>query len=178
MDEGGCWRVYGEGKEIIHVPEDKCISALASFSALTFSPSLSPSLFILCSSVHPYYSCFLPLCCCLTGWDGMTFCHGVWNTSDITCQLRDNNGWHEVDTGKARCSTSTQFHLCPNSIKWSLDFIFFLTVGSKSVSVVNVSLQGAKDANSLKSVILKSNKCILYYSALNSSKSLLDQVHL
>lgn len=36
----------------------------------------------------------------------------------------------------------------------------------------------AKDANSLKSLLLKVNKCTSYCPALNSSKSLLDELHL
>lgn len=34
--------------------------------------------------------------------DDRALCHGVWNTLNITCQLRDNNGWQESEGTRAK----------------------------------------------------------------------------
>lgn len=101
-------------------------SLLASFPALARSPSsISPSSLISYSSVQPHYSCSLsslPLSGRLTRND-RAFCHGVWNTLNITCQLRDDNGWHGAEGTRAKRASlpSTHFRLCLNPITGRLE---------------------------------------------------------
>lgn len=107
---GGCEGAgWGYGKKIfINMPQDKCVFSthLIPCSISTFFPSLC----------IPQSSHIIPV------WPADTndraFCHGVWNTLNITCQLRDNNGWQRSRgyAGKARRSTSTYFRLCLNPI--------------------------------------------------------------
>lgn len=118
----------GMAKRLFICQKINVFSLLASFPALTFSPSsISPSSLISYSSVQPHYSCSLSSMLLSGGLtrNDRAFCHGVWNTLNITCQLRDNNGWHRVDTGEARRPTSTHFHLCLNPIIGRLLFFFF-----------------------------------------------------
>lgn len=75
----------------------------------------SPLPLISYSPAQPHYSCSLSSSQQsgrLTQND-RAFCHGVWNAPNITCQLRDDNGWHRAEGTRAK----RDFSLLPSLFK-------------------------------------------------------------
>lgn len=102
----------GMAKRLFICQKINVFSLLALFPALTCSPSsISPSSLIWYSSVQAHYSCSRsssPLSGQLTRND-RAFCRGVWNTRNITCQLKERQWLARSGryAGKARHFTST-----------------------------------------------------------------------
>lgn len=137
-----------------------------SLPSLAAPLSISPSSLISYSSVQPHYSCSLsslPLSGRLTRNDRAS-CHGVWNTLNITCQPRDGNGWHGAEGTRAKRGSlpSAHFCLCLNPITGRLESSFPWLEVNECLALCSkcFSPQEARDANSLKSQLLKGIKCI------------------
>ena len=127
----------GMGKKIIHMPEDKCIFSTCLIPCPHFQPLFHLSLLPHFVFLSPATLFLLPLSSSpLSGRltrNDRAFCHGVWNTLNITCQLRDDNGWQAAECTPAMLDvlSSTHFRLCLNPIIGRLESSF---LGWKSMS--------------------------------------------
>lgn len=137
--EGG-----GGGKKIIHMPEDKCIFSTCLLPCPHPPPLFHLSLFPHFVFLGPATLFLLPLSCLLLSGrltrNDRAFCHGVWNSPNITCQPRDDNGWHGVEgytvkktKNKKQKNDTFYFSLLPSLFKshYRLTGVFFFLAGSQ-----------------------------------------------
>lgn len=170
-------------KKIIHVPEDKCIFSTCLIPCPHFQPLFHLSLLPHFVFLSPATLFLLPLSSSpLSGRltrNDRAFCHGVWNTLNITCQLRDDNGWQGAECTRAMLDvlSSTHFRLCLNPIigRQESSFLGWKSM-SASLCVQNVFVQEARDANFTKVSSIKKHQTHPILFGNKNFQSLLEKL--